>query len=220
LEFCNGEFNSLYVDHGIARPKTVPCIPQQNGVADRMSRTILERICCLLYNAGLWDKHDLWAEAASTACYLINRSPNSAIDFKILEEVWIGKPVDYAHVNNDKLVFRAQNALFIGYGSGVKGYRLLCADTKEVIVSRNVTFDESKFSSFGGGSDSGSSYTFMSKTTDENLEVDVPINVDSVTPITQSVQLMYLLLATITLLLNIDLEGILFCHIDITTLIV
>jgi hypothetical protein len=63
----------------------------------------------------------------------------------------------------------------------------LCADSKKVIVSRDVTFDESTFSSSRGVSDSGSSFTSMPKTTDEDLEVDVPINVDSITPITQSV---------------------------------
>jgi hypothetical protein len=52
----------------------------------------------------------------------------------------------------------------------------------------------------------------------ENLEVDVLVNIDFVTPITHSVSVLYLLLATITLLLKIDLEGILFCHIDIVTL--
>lgn len=149
LEFCNSEFNSLCADHGIARHKTVPGTPRQNGVAERMNRTILERVRCMLSNAGLWDKHGLWAEAASAACYLINRSPNSTIDFKIPEEVWTGKPVDYsnlrifgcptyAHVNNGKLVPRAQKCTFISYGSGVKGYRLLCADSKKVIVSRDV----------------------------------------------------------------------------------
>ena len=124
LEFRNIEFNSLCVEHGIARHKTVPSTPQQNGVAERMNRTILEHVRCMLSNAGLWDKHGLWAEAASVACYFINRSPNSAIDFKILEEVWTVKPVDYsnlrifgcpayAHVNNGKLVPRAQNALLL-----------------------------------------------------------------------------------------------------------
>jgi hypothetical protein len=129
---------------------------------------------------------------------LINRTPNSAIDFKIPEEVWTGKPVDYsnirifgcpayAHVNNGKLVPRAQKCTFIGYDSHIKGYRLLCVDSKKVIVSRDVTFDKSTFSSYGGVSDSGSSSTYMHKTTDENLEVDVPINIDSITPITKSV---------------------------------
>jgi hypothetical protein len=141
---------SLCVDHGIATHKTVPGTPQQNGVAKRMNRTILVHVCCMLSNAGLWNKHGLWAEAASTSSYLINHSPNKAIDFKIPEEVCTCKPIDYSnlgifgcpaydHVNNGKLVPRAQKCTFIGYGSGVKGYRLLCADSKKVIVSRNVT---------------------------------------------------------------------------------
>jgi transposase InsO family protein len=88
LEFCNSEFNSLYVGYGIARHKTILGTPQQNGVAERMNRTILERVCCMLSNVDLWDKHGLWAEVAFATCYLINHSANSAIDFKILEEVW------------------------------------------------------------------------------------------------------------------------------------
>ena len=76
LEFCNSEFNSFCADHGIARHKTVPGTPQQNGVAERMNHIILERVRCMLSNAGLWDKHGLWMEDALAACYLINRSPN------------------------------------------------------------------------------------------------------------------------------------------------
>jgi transposase InsO family protein len=68
LEFCNSEFNSLCADHGIARHKTVSGTPQQNGVAERMNHTILEHVRCMLSNAGLWDKHDLWAEAANAPC--------------------------------------------------------------------------------------------------------------------------------------------------------
>ena len=58
------------------------------------------------------------AEAASTACYFINRSPNIAIDKKTPIEVWSGSPADYsqlrvfsciayAHVDNGKLEHRA-----------------------------------------------------------------------------------------------------------------
>jgi hypothetical protein len=114
-----------------------------------MNRTILERVRYMLSNAGLWHKHGLWADVANAACYLINRSPNSVIDFKIPEEVWTGKPVDYfnlrifgcpayTHVNNGKLVPKAQKCNFIGYGSGVKGYHLLCANSKKLIVSRDI----------------------------------------------------------------------------------
>jgi hypothetical protein len=41
-----------------------------------MNHAILERVRCMLSNAGLWDKHGLWAEATSVAYYLINRSSN------------------------------------------------------------------------------------------------------------------------------------------------
>ena len=39
-----------------------------------------------------------WAEATSTASYLINRSPNRSIDCNIPEEVWSGNPVDYSNL--------------------------------------------------------------------------------------------------------------------------
>ena len=38
---------------------------------------------------------------------------------------------------------RAKKALFMGITSGVKGYRLWCLETRKVIFSRDVTFDES-----------------------------------------------------------------------------
>ena len=61
-----------------ASPYSLACLAtytQKNGAAERMNHIILERVRCMLSNAGLWDKHGLWTEAASAACYLINRSP-------------------------------------------------------------------------------------------------------------------------------------------------
>jgi len=52
----------------------------------------------MLSNAGLWDRHDLSTEAVSTACYLVNRSPHLALDFKVPEEIWSGNPVDYSNL--------------------------------------------------------------------------------------------------------------------------
>jgi hypothetical protein len=73
-----------------------------------------------------------WAEAASTACYLINRSPSIAIDKKTPIEVWSSYLADYsqlrvfgwtayAHVDNGKLELGAVKCVFLGYKSGVKG---------------------------------------------------------------------------------------------------
>jgi hypothetical protein len=94
-----------------------------------------------------------WAEAASTACYLINRSPSIPLDKKTPIEVWSGSPADYselrvfgctayAHVDNGKLELRAVKCIFLGYGSGVKAYKLWNPETKKVLLSRNVIFNE------------------------------------------------------------------------------
>ena len=48
-------------------------VPQQNGVAERMNRTIVEKIRCMLRMTNL--PKSFWGEAVVTACYLINRSP-------------------------------------------------------------------------------------------------------------------------------------------------
>ena len=85
LEFLSGEFEALCKSEGIARHYTVPGTPQQNGVAERMNRTILEKVRCMLSSSGL--SKSFWAEAASTACHLINRSPNFAIEKKTPIEV-------------------------------------------------------------------------------------------------------------------------------------
>ena len=50
----------------------------------------------MLNNANLGQ--ELWVEAVSTACYLINRSPSMEIDRKIPEEVWTGHSCDYSNL--------------------------------------------------------------------------------------------------------------------------
>ena len=158
LEFCSNEFNDFCKKEGIARHLTIPGTPQQNGVAERMNRTILERVRCMLSHSGLGK--GFWAEAAMTACYLINRSPNRSLDNNIPEEIWSGNHVDYsnlrifgypayAHVNEGKLEPRAKKCIFLGYGVGVKGYHLYNPESGKTLHSRNVTFNENVMLSSG-----------------------------------------------------------------------
>ncbi|KAG8482894.1 hypothetical protein CXB51_024220 [Gossypium anomalum] len=85
LEFCSDEFNRLWKSEGIVRHLTVRHTPQQNGVAERMNKMIMEKFQCMLSNANL--PNLFWAEAASTACFFINRSPSIAIEKKTPQEV-------------------------------------------------------------------------------------------------------------------------------------
>lgn len=133
LEFCNGPFNQFCKENGIARHLTIPGTPQQNGLVERMNRTLLNKVRCLLSSSGL--PKQFWAEAVSTAAYLVNRSLSSAIDLKTPMEVWSGRKqkyddlkvfgcLAYAHVAQGKLEPRAIKCIFVGYPEGVKGYRL------------------------------------------------------------------------------------------------
>jgi len=73
--------------NGIARHKILVGKPQQNGVTERINRTLLEKAHCILSNAGLWHRKAFWAEAIFTACYLVNRLPHTSIDLQIPEEL-------------------------------------------------------------------------------------------------------------------------------------
>ena len=76
-----------------------------------------------------------------------------ALNFKSPQEVWYNSPIDYSnlrvfgcpayiHVSEGKLEPRARKCIFMGYGLGVKGYRVWCEKTKKIITSRDVVFDE------------------------------------------------------------------------------
>ena len=116
-----------------------------------MNRTLMEKVRFMLSNAQL--SKSFWTEAASTACYLINRSPSVAIEKKTPQEVWSSSPATYsdlkifecpayAHVDNGKLEPRSMKCIFLGYRFGVKGYKLWCPETKKLVISKDVIFGE------------------------------------------------------------------------------
>nr|GEW08436.1 hypothetical protein [Tanacetum cinerariifolium] len=98
------------------------------------------------------------AEAVNTACYVINRSPSTAVELKTPMEMWTGKPVNYSDLHifgspvyvmyntqeTTKLDPKSKRCLFLGYADGIKGYRLWDATAHKVVVSRDVVFMEDK----------------------------------------------------------------------------
>ena len=85
LEYRDKEFIRFCELEGITHHFIVKGTPQQNDVAKRMNRTLVERARCMRLNAGL--PKVFWAETVNAASFIINRSPSSAIDFKIPKEV-------------------------------------------------------------------------------------------------------------------------------------
>ena len=145
-----GPFDEYCRSQGIRHQKTVKKTPQQNGVAERMNRTIVERIRCLLSQAKL--PRSFWGEAMSTAVDVINLSPCYPLNGDVPERVWTDKDVSYehlrvfgcrafVHIPNDersKLDSKSRQCIFLGYGRDEFGYRLWDPIDKKFIRSRNV----------------------------------------------------------------------------------
>ncbi|GJY10956.1 retrovirus-related pol polyprotein from transposon TNT 1-94 [Tanacetum coccineum] len=154
LEFCNREFEQLYIESGIARHLTIVRMPQQNRVVERMNRTLMDKVRCLLIQSGL--PKTFWVEVTCTAAYLINRSPSRAIEKKTPMEMWLGHLsnygmlrifgyVAYPHDKQGKPEPRAVKCVLLRYPKGVKGYRLYRLDyeSPKIVTSRNMVFNES-----------------------------------------------------------------------------
>lgn len=67
-EYLNDSFDAYLKANGIGRRLTVSHTPEQNGVAERKNRTLLEMARCLLLQSSL--PTSLWAEAINTANYV------------------------------------------------------------------------------------------------------------------------------------------------------
>lgn len=52
-EYCNGRMKKMFIESGIEHQITVPYTPQQNGMSERMNRTIIEKTRCLLIDSNL-----------------------------------------------------------------------------------------------------------------------------------------------------------------------
>ena len=154
-EYTSTEFDKYLKKEGIEHQYTIPKTPEQNGVSERLNRTLVESIRSMLADSKL--PHRFWAEALSTAAYLINRSPTRALDNMTPFEAWYGKKPNvnhlrvfgcsaYTHVPKDerkKLDPKAKKCIFLGYGTVRKGYRLYDNKTSKIVYSRDVVFNES-----------------------------------------------------------------------------
>ena len=153
-EYMSREFKAYCEEMGIVHHHTTSYTPQQNGVAERLNRTLLEKARSMLSLAGL--EQTFWAEAIKTAAYLLNLTPSSAINLKSPFEMRYQHPSDYsklrvfgceayAHIPRElrtKLDPKATKCVFLGYSSEAKAYRLWEPSDCKIIVSRDVTFNE------------------------------------------------------------------------------
>ncbi|GBP64177.1 Retrovirus-related Pol polyprotein from transposon TNT 1-94 [Eumeta japonica] len=144
--------------HGIIHQTSIPYTPQQNGMAERMNRTLVERARCMLFYANLEKKY--WAEALATAAYVVNRSPTKSLQGKTPYEMWKGMKPNLSHmkifgseamvhvpsVKRQKWDKKSVKMILVGYCENSKGYRFMDPRSHKVIKSRDVVFMENVLS--------------------------------------------------------------------------
>ena len=152
-EYTSTEFNEYLKREGIKHELSVPKNPEQNGVAERFNRTLIEAVRAMLSSSSL--PHKFWAEALSTAVYLKNRSYTKAVINMTPHEAWNGRRPSvkhlrvfgctaYSHIPKDERSKLDPKARLLGYSNTTKGYRLYDTKRDQVFYSRDVIFDEMK----------------------------------------------------------------------------
>lgn len=85
-EFLSEEFKKYCDDHSIHRQLTMPYTPEQNGVAERKNRIVIEMARSMLKEKA--PPNQFWAEVVATSIYILNLSPTKAVQDQIPYEVW------------------------------------------------------------------------------------------------------------------------------------
>lgn len=153
-EYTSKNFEAYLKSEGVRHERTIPKTPEQNGVAERLNRTLVESTRSMLLDAKLPNK--FWAEAISTAVYLRNRCPTKAVKGMTPYESWHGEKPKvehlrvfgcdaYAHIPKDergKFDPKARKCILLGYGQETKGFKLYDPTRQKVLHSRDVRFNE------------------------------------------------------------------------------
>jgi len=150
----------------------VPHTPQQNGVSDRMIRSITEKALALVIGGKI--QKTFWGEAVLTATYLINRSPTSALHEcrKTPFEMWHSKKpcLKYLRVfgstvyvlnktRKRKFDDKSWKGILVGYEPN--GYKVWDVENNKFVIARDVVLDESS--------------RIMSRAVDVDNNMDFPI---------------------------------------------
>ena len=156
-------FNDWILNEGLIAERSPPNTQAQNGAAERSGGVIVTRATQLRTMSNL--PAYLEAEAIQTAAYLLNRSPTKTLDWKtpiglLYERLRVRIPWPqlvhvrkfgcraYVHNKDRPKLDRTEPRALIGYLVGYNStnvFRVWIPSQKKVVISRDVTFDESKF---------------------------------------------------------------------------
>lgn len=135
-EYTSGAFFKYCKQNGIMQQFTVPNTPQQNGVAERKNRKLVECAHSMLKSKGI--SNSFWVEAINTIVYLKNKSPTKYIEHKTPVKAFYGFKPKVSHLrifgckafghipkeDRRNLYAKAIKYIFTGYYANQKAYKM------------------------------------------------------------------------------------------------
>ncbi|GJR23284.1 putative ribonuclease H-like domain-containing protein [Tanacetum coccineum] len=162
-EFKNNDMNQFCGMKGIKREFSVARTPQQNGVAERKNRTLIEAARTMLADSLL--PTTFWAEAVNTACYVQNRVLVTKPHNKTPYELLLGRPPSISFMRPfgcpvtilntldplGKFDGKADEGFLVGYSINSKAFRVFNTRTRKVEENLHINFLENKPNVAGSG---------------------------------------------------------------------
>jgi len=157
-----GELTPVLKDLGVKHEPTSPHSPQSNGKAERLNRTLNNYARAMLYQANM--PKSFWAEAITTAAYLLNRLPSDSVN-GIPYELWHGRQLTMqdlksikpfgciVHANVPKkrrkrlgkMDTRSTTGCFVGYTDSTTMHKIWDFERKCFVNSHDLIFEETQF---------------------------------------------------------------------------
>ena len=156
-EFISERFNEFLNKEGIELETSAPYIHQQNGKAERLNRTLIEKSEALRHYSGLPEVY--WQFSVETASFVYNCTPMGRLNWKTPAELWNGKQPDASYfrtfgcgayvwlpdeIRQNKLSPKAEEMIFLGYDKGSKAYHFLCKNNT-IFIGTHAFFNEKWF---------------------------------------------------------------------------
>ncbi|GJU93860.1 putative ribonuclease H-like domain-containing protein [Tanacetum coccineum] len=155
--------NEFCAKKGIKREFSVARTPQQNGVAERKNRTLIEAARTMLADSLL--PIPFWAEAVNTACYVLNRVLVTKPQNKTPYEILIGKSPSISFMRPfgcpltilntldslGKFDGKSDEGYLLGYSTSSKAFRVYNKRTKRVEENLHIDFLEDQPNVAGTG---------------------------------------------------------------------
>ncbi|GJW67589.1 putative ribonuclease H-like domain-containing protein [Tanacetum coccineum] len=164
-EFKNQLMNEFCAKKGIKREYSIARTPQQNGVAERKNRTLIEAARTMLADSLL--PIQFWAEAVNTACYVLNRVLVTKPQMKTPYEILMGRSPNISFMRPfgcpltilntldqlGKFDGKSEEGYLLGYSTSSKGFRVYNRVTRKVQDCLHVDFLENQENQKGKGPD-------------------------------------------------------------------